>query len=120
MICFLINKGTSAHDFLHFITGLLARLQPGTRYTFLWDNLGSHHSNMVVNAVYAAGHRIVPRPCYYPADGPSEYMFNLLECHLNDNMYRIHTENDLIQAIGFFINNLTQRTVVRTFRKLGY
>ncbi len=59
MICFLINKGTSAHDFLHFITGLLARLQPGTRYTFLWDNLGSHHSNMVVNAVYAAGHRIV-------------------------------------------------------------
>ena len=66
---------------------------------FLWDNLKTHYSDAVANAIYLAGHSIVPRPAYYPEDGPIEYVFNALENGITMRLHEIRDEDALIHAI---------------------
>lgn len=44
--------------------------------TIIHDNLTSHKSAQVYEAVRQSGHRVVPRPPYRPQDGPIEYAIN--------------------------------------------
>ena len=75
--------GTTKELFAEFIRNLLLRFPQGTqRKTFLWDNLSSQFSDEIANEIYALGHRLVPSPAYYPADGPIEYIFNQVETGL--------------------------------------
>ena len=74
--------GTGTDTFVAFVGKVLASpLVPagGPRQTFLWDNLNSHKSGAVTNAVYGAGHRVLNRPPCRPQDGPIEHTFNQLE-----------------------------------------
>ncbi len=91
---------------------------PGPVRTFLWDNLTSHHSPVVVNSVYAAGHRIVPRPPYRPCDGPIEYVFNQLEQRLKDKLYVIRSDVDLVHWVNIIVMNLSGFDA--TFVHCGY
>jgi transposase len=87
--------GTTVAIFLAFMVSLLARLPRFPQITFLWDNLDSHGAAPVIAAIYAAGHRVQPRPPYSPQDGPIEYVFNAIELHLENRMYQIKTNADL-------------------------
>ena len=53
--------------------------------TIIHDNLTSHKSPMVYEAVRRSGHRVVPRPPYRPQDGPIEYAINQVLIELANN-----------------------------------
>ncbi len=61
---------------------------------------------------------VVPRPAYYPVDGPSQYFFNQIEQKSSQNLYNIRTENDLVAAITAIFTNL--QNLNPTFRHCGY
>lgn len=55
--------GTNAQDMLLFWQAVINRLQGcGIQVHFMFDNLSSHFSAAIFDAIYQAGHRIVPRP----------------------------------------------------------
>jgi hypothetical protein len=110
--------GTTITIFNAFIRGLLARLPPGIPRIFMWDNLKSHFSDELINEIYLAGHSIVPRPAYYPVDGPIEYIFNQIECGLKERMYYIMNETDLVREVYNIITNI--QGLDETFAHCGY
>ena len=101
---------------VHDVIGLFPANEP--QATFLWDNLNAHKSDEVVEAVYAAGHRVLCRPPYRPHDGPIEWVFDQLACELRLRWESINNEQDLIREINNIITGL--RGFDETFRKLGY
>ena len=111
--------GTNGQIFLAFINQVMNMLPLGRRFCFLCDNLNSHLIPAVFNAIIQRGHMVVPRPAYYPVDGPSEYFFNQIEQKLSQ-IYIIlrRNENDLIAAITTIFTNL--QNLNRTFRHFGY
>ena len=111
--------GTTKELFAEFIRNLLLRFPQGTqRKTFLWDNLSSHFSDEIANEIYALGHRLVPRPAYYPADGPIEYIFNQVETGLRLNLYNIRNDYDVIACTRFVFSRV--QGIEATFRHCGY
>jgi len=90
------------------------------QFTFLFDNLKSHFSDTVYNMVYAAGHRMLPRPAYSPSDGPIEYIFNIVEQALQKDMYLIRTEDDLLRHTNQIVANIDANTIDNTFIHCGY
>ena len=89
--------GTTAVDFLLFVRQIIARLrQMGVNAVFMWDNLRSHFSAPLILEVYRGGHEIVPRPAYYPTDGPIEFVFNTFEMELRKRLYVIKSDQDLL------------------------
>lgn len=113
------NTGTTSLIFATFVEQVNHRLQGTGRRTFLWDNLSSHHADMVSFAVLRAGNRIVPRAPYYPIDGPIEFVFNQIESQLKLQLPTIHNEADLVSAIHNIVGNLTS-SFGRTFTHCGY
>lgn len=84
--------GTTTARFLAFIQRILDDIGPGTpqrRRTFIFDNLGAHRNLLVLQVIYAAGHRVMFRAPYYPVDGPIEYFFNTIQGTLTLSMYNI-------------------------------
>ena len=92
--------GTNAIENVAFINQILGMLVGGPPRTFICDNLRSHSSAAVVHAIYAAGHRIVPRPAYYPEDGPVEFVINEIEMGLRQQLYVIRNYHDLVREGG--------------------
>jgi len=90
----------------------------GQQRVFLWDNLTSHHSVLVMNSVYAAGHRVVARPPYRPCDGPIEYLFNQLQRELTACPYKIKNDADLQREVSRIVMNLGGFNA--TFAHCGY
>jgi hypothetical protein len=111
--------GTTTELFTAFNRSLLLRFPQGTpRKDFLFDNLRSHFSDEILYEIYNQGHRITPRPAYYPADGPIEYIFNQIEMGLSQNLYKIRTDDDIIACTRFVFTNL--QGIDATFRHCGY
>jgi len=110
--------GTTALIFRQYIRGVLARLPPGIPRIFLWDNLKSHFSDALINEIYLAGHSVIPRPAYYPVDGPIEYVFNQVECGLIARVNHVRTEADLIRETMNIVANVGGFN--ETFRHCGY
>lgn len=84
--------GTTFERFHAFIQRILDDIGPGTpqrRRTFIFDNLGSHRHLLIIQMIYAAGHRVMFRAPYYPVDGPIEYFFNTIQGALTLSMYEI-------------------------------
>jgi DDE superfamily endonuclease len=101
--------GTDAVTFYNFVLGILARLAqvvPFQPKMFMWDNLSSHLSPPLINAIYNAGHSIMNRPPYSPVDGPIEYVFNEIENQLKGRLYQIANHNDLNVAMHAIITGL--------------
>lgn len=78
------NTGTTALVFADFIEHICNDIETNamvgdldTERVFLWDNLASHHSPVVVNTVEnrvgPCTFSIIPRPPYQPKYGPIEY-----------------------------------------------
>ena len=112
------DPGTTAQIWVDFIRGLLARIQPGTRITFLWDNLISHFSAEAMLLIHQSGHRVVARPPYRPEDGPIEYVFNQYESGLRLKLYSIHTSEDLVRETHQILANIGG--IQQTFHHCGY
>ena len=113
------DQGTTAVVFNDFLRHqILPTLDAPT--TFLWDNLKSHHSPLVVNTVntHGGGHRILARPNYRPQDGPIEYVNNQLITSLRIHCYDISTEDELVAIMPVLIANLSGFR--ETFEHCGY
>ena len=79
------------------------------------DNLLAHHNQMVVQMIYAEGHRIMFRAPYWPV--PIEYVFNTIEGALARQMYQINGLNDVTSlrtSWQLFDKCLTSSTILRT------
>ena len=98
----------SAADFIAFIQAILAQLALLNIHNkiFLWDNLSSHKSAAVINAVYEAGLIIIERPAYFPEDGPIEFLFDEIEQSLRYRLYNIRTSVDLLTNVHQIIRDL--------------
>jgi transposase len=105
------ESGTTATKFATFVGE--------GRKTYLWDNLSSHHSDIVLVTAMMAGHRVVARPPYCPFHGPIEFIFNQLEHELQLRLHSIRTNTDLIAAIHDIVGNLAA-SFHRTFIHCGY
>ena len=72
------RPGTSAEAYTSFLEQkpLASYNAAIEQRTIIHDNLTSHKSPMVYEAVRRSGHRVVPRPPYRPQDGPVEYAIN--------------------------------------------
>ena len=114
--------GTSAEAFDNFINGEIltgARAVPAhPQVTFMWDNLAAHHSPLVLNSVYAAGHRILPRPPYRPVDAPIEYVIHSVEAELSRQIYHMDSDDQLEQKLYKIVRDLTGFD--EYFRHCGY
>jgi hypothetical protein len=82
------------------------------------DNLLAHHNQMVVQMIYAQGHRIVFRAPYWPVDGPIEYVFNTIEGALARRMYQIDGLNDVTTHVLAVIRQMPN--FVNYFLNCGY
>lgn len=90
-------------------------------HTFLWDNLRSHHSPLVTNAVYShpGGHRYIARPPYRPQDGPIEKRkLNNQLLMMREQCYNITTDAELQDIMPTLISNITG--IPETFVHCGY
>ena len=119
------RAGTSADDFNDFIddvingpSGIGAAGGAVPQIDFIWDNLLAHHSAMVVNTVYSAGHRIIPRPPYRPFDGPVEFAINTIEQELSRRISHVTTDAQLYTEVQNIVIGL--RNLGNYFRHCGY
>ena len=104
-----LRGGTTIERVLEFLNVVLAELGHGTpqrRYTFLMDNLSSHHNGAVAALIYGHGHRLVFRAPYYPTDAPIEYVFNSLQSVLRSNVHNIRDAGTLLHEINSAIASM--------------
>lgn len=110
------KAGTSSADFVNFIDHIVDNIDPemynGAR-TILMDNLQAHKTPIVNQTIMAAGHQLLYRPKYSPADAPIEYVFNTLQAELRDRMREVDGTNivdhirDIIANMNGFQNYFT-------------
>jgi hypothetical protein len=84
----------------------------------MWDRLNSHFSDEAAHAIYNAGHLIIPRPSYYPCDGPIEYINNQIEIGLKNRLYGINNNADLLRNLNQVLMNI--RNIDSSFVDCGY
>ena len=74
------TTGIRMADFIRRIIKDLAALgTPDRRFSFIMDNLRSHHNQQMAAIIIGAGHWLVFRAHYYPVDGPIEFVFNTIQ-----------------------------------------
>jgi hypothetical protein len=121
---FTPESGTTAVVFRDFVAVIMASIAAdplqNRPHTFLWDNLRSHHSALVTNAVYShpGGHRYIARAPYRPQDGPIEYANNQLLSLMRAQCYNITTDAELQAIMPTLISNITG--IPETFVHCGY
>jgi len=115
--CWVEEKaGTTAADFVNFIEHVVGHIDPqeynGAR-TILMDNLHAHTTPLVQQTITDAGHQLLYRPKYRPADAPIEYVFNTLQAELRVRMREVDGTNivdhirDIIANMNGFQNYFT-------------
>lgn len=111
--------GTSAEMFAAFLENQVFPYLPGRprRRLFLWDNLGSHTSPIVYNAVTCAGHECQCRPTYRPEDAAVEYVINQAQQMLD--MYEIFNLADLQHGLQVALGALSRDAIANTFAHVG-
>ena len=113
--------GTTFWDFYNMIDRIslyLNQQQPGRSFVFLMDNLNVHHNPMISMLLQTRGHAVVYRAPYTPVDGPIEYVFNVLEGALVQNMHRISTAAHVRRVLEHKIQGMDGFS--RYFRHCGY
>jgi hypothetical protein len=117
-------QGTTAQLFEQFLSmdvlpGLSA-IQPPRIFNLLMDNLNSHRSPRVANAIYFAGHRPMFRPPYRPHDAPIEFIINQIDNLLHQNIYNVQNNHDLFTILPTLFNQITNAAITNTFVHCGY
>lgn len=101
--------GTSSETFNSFVDDICngPRALPALpQITFIWDNLSAHHSNLVLNTVHDAGHRITARAPYRPWDGPVEYVIHSIEQELSTRISHVTTDAQLCTEVHNIVTGL--------------
>lgn len=90
------EPGTSAEAYRAFLVQKpLATYDSAVEQrTIIHDNLTSHKSPIVCEAIRLSGHRVVPRPPYRPQDGPVEKVINQITTQLAARWSEIGRENN--------------------------
>ena len=70
---------TVADFFNSLVLPGLNAIQPPRTFNIMMDNLNSHHSPLVTNAIYFSGHQPLFRPPYRPQDAPIEFVINSID-----------------------------------------
>jgi hypothetical protein len=83
------------------------------------DNLSSHKSLEVLEAVRRRGHRVVCRPPYRPQDGPVEFAINQVCCRLVKRWSEV-SDLQTMQTVIQHIINTEINGMDATFLKCGY
>ena len=91
-------------------------LKPGD--IVIMDNLGSHKSKAVRNAIRAAGARLLFLPKYSPDLNPIEQFFSKLKHWLRHAEKR--TIDDLFSALGPILDDVSPTECKNHFRNAGY
>lgn len=68
------------------------------RTLMLWDNIRSHTTAQVSNAVHNSIHRMLPRPPYLPKDGPVECANKQLLTQMSEECYNISSCGELMRG----------------------
>lgn len=99
--------GTTRDRFIDFIDMILDDLavnHPGRQFTFTMDNLNVHRSTIVITMILDAGHQIIFRAPYWPADGAVEYVFNSIHSYLY--MHNIASLDDLRNRLVLLVGQI--------------
>ena len=67
--------------------------------TLLHDNLSSHKSDEVVDAVYNRGHKVICRVPYRPYEASIGWAFDQFACEIRRRWNNIKDETDLVREI---------------------
>lgn len=94
---------------------LVPELRPGD--TLIMDNLASHKSNAVTEAIEATGAKLLFLPPYSPDLNPIEKMWSKVKAHLRSEEKR--TKRTLINAIGRALKSVTPGDCSAFFRSVG-
>ena len=115
------KAGTDIASFYDFIVPILDDIGPGTpqrgRY-FTMDNLLAHKHPVVVQAILAAGHRVVYLVPYYLVDGPFEKVFNSIQQQLQHRMFEVVDGVALEQTVRDILGRMTD--FINYFRNCGF
>lgn len=91
---------------------LIPTLRPGD--VVIWDNLKPHKAKLVIEAVEAAGARVLPLPPSSPDLTPIEEMFSKTKEALRSAAAR--TTNAIYAAIGPILHDVTPQDILGWFR----
>ena len=113
--------GTDLWRYYCFIEDLIKFLDehfPGRSFCFTKDNLNIHKNPMIINMIYAAGHRLIFRAPYWSCDGAIEYVFNTIHTKLQMQFNAIDDCDELLHAIDSIIGTLD--SFVGYFEHVGF
>ncbi len=73
--------------------------------TMMHDNLSSHKSDAVVDAIYNRGHRVICRVPYRPNEAPIEFAFDVFACEVRSRWKSIKDEDDLVRECNKILDS---------------
>jgi hypothetical protein len=91
--------------------------------TIIHDNLTSHKSPIVCEAIRLSGHRVVPRPPYRPQDGPVEKCINQITMDLAKRWSEVGKDEDTAGDFRVLLEDIIDQGVKgvdATFVSCGY
>jgi transposase len=113
----VLDRAINGEWFLAYVEQVLVpTLKPGD--IVVMDNLGSHKSEAVRNAIEAAGARRVLLPAYSPDLNPIEMAFSKLKAHLRKAAER--SVDALWNRIGQILDDYTPQECANYFKAAGY
>lgn len=111
------DGGTDISAMLSFIERqLVPILKPGD--VVVWDNLRTHQSAAVIQAVEKTGARVMPLPAYSPELNPIESLWSKMKTYLRSAAAR--TKEDLMDALRKALESITDADVEHWFQHSGY
>jgi len=93
------DAGTSTENYVDFLKHDLFAFfkQDEPQRVIMHDNLSSHKSDEVVDAIYNSGHEVICRVPYRPHEAPIEWAFDMFACELRRRWNVIKDETDLVR-----------------------
>jgi transposase len=115
--CMTLNGATDTEAFRTFVRCVLGpRLRPGD--VLIMDNLWPHKSQPTLKLIGEAGASVLFLPPYSPDLNPIEKMWSKLKECLRSAEAR--TEQQLLEAIGSALTQVTARDAINWFASCGY
>ncbi len=114
-----MTTGAYVYFICHVMDTNDAVADPTLRRTIIHDNLTSHKSPEVYEAVRLRSHRVVCRPPYRPQDGPVEFAINQVCSRLEKRWSEVSDLQTMRAVIEHIIDNDISN-MEETFVYCGY
>lgn len=113
----LIDGPINGERFRLYVNDVLVpSLKPGD--IVVMDNLGSHKSNAVRQAIRSAGAKLFLLPKYSPDFNPIEQLFAKTKHRLRNAANR--TKDDVYKGLGSILKTVTPTECANSFANAGY